>query len=171
MRVQSLSQKFIPFLALPLLAVTAATAQQPLNTLLVDGDHRPAVSLDGPWHCLVDMTGANLYTAQGKIRDNTYALNQHLDVSGATKPAEYNFATAPTLNVPGDWNTQDPTLFRYEGVIWYERDFDFHAKPGTRTFLHSGKDAFGLEAQLRAPTLPHHDDDDLTFSPGSALDS
>ena len=63
MRFQSLSQKFIPFLALALLAVTAATAQQPLNTLLVDVDHRPAVSLDGPWHYLVDMTGANLYTA------------------------------------------------------------------------------------------------------------
>jgi hypothetical protein len=27
-----------------------------------------------------------------------------------------------------------------------------------------GKDAFGLEAQLRAPTLLHHGDDDLTFS-------
>ncbi|MGA7806691.1 MAG: sugar-binding domain-containing protein, partial [Bradyrhizobium sp.] len=136
MRVQSISQKLLPLLALPLL--TAATAQQPLNTLLVDVDHRPAITLDGPWHYLVDMTGGNLYTAQGKIKDNTYALNQHLDVSGPTKPAEYNFATAPILNVPGDWNTQEPTLFRYEGVIWYERDFDFHPNPGVRTFLHIG---------------------------------
>ena len=137
MRLQSLSQKLPPLLlALPLLA--AATAQQPLNTLLVDVDHRPATTLDGPWHYLVDMTGANLYTAQGKIKDNTYAQNQHLDVSAPTKPPEYNFATAPTLNVPGDWNIQDPTLFRYEGVIWYQRDFDFHPKPATRTFLHIG---------------------------------
>jgi beta-glucuronidase len=138
MRFQSLSQKFTLLFGLVLLVVTVAPAQEPLNTLLVDVDHRPAISLDGPWHALVDMTGTNLYTAQGKIRDNTYALNQRLDVSGPTKPAEYNFATAPTLSVPGDWNTQDPTLFRYEGVIWYERDFDFRAKPGTRTFLHIG---------------------------------
>src|SRR5271156_6398326 len=31
------------------------------------------------------------------------------------------------------------------------------------------KDAFGLEAQNRAPTLPHHDDDKLKFPPRSAL--
>jgi hypothetical protein len=34
-----------------------------------------------------------------------------------------------------------------------------------------GKDAFGLDAQNRAPTLPHHGDDDLEFPPRSALDS
>jgi beta-glucuronidase len=138
MRSQFASQILIPLLALPVLSVMVASAQQSLNTLLVDVDHRTAISLDGPWHYLVDMTGTNLYTAQGKVRDNTYALNQKLDVSGPTKPAEYNFATAPTLSVPGDWNTQDPTLFRYEGVIWYERDFDFQPKAGMRTFLHIG---------------------------------
>jgi hypothetical protein len=34
-----------------------------------------------------------------------------------------------------------------------------------------GKDAFSLEAQNRAPTLPHHGDDYLKFPPRSALDS
>jgi beta-glucuronidase len=157
MRFRSLSQKFILFLAFALLAVTAVTAQQPLNTLLVDVDHRPTISLDGPWHYLVDMTGANLYTAQGKIRDNTYALNEKLDVSGPTKPAEYNFATAPTLSVPGDWNTQGPTLFRYEGVIWYERDFDFHAKPGTRTFLHIGAANYRSHVWVNGKRLCDHE--------------
>lgn len=47
MRFQSPGQKFLQLLALLLLAVTAATAQQPLNTLLVDVDHRPAISLNG----------------------------------------------------------------------------------------------------------------------------
>jgi beta-glucuronidase len=157
MRFQSFAQKFKLFFAFPLLVVTAARAQQPLNTLLVDVDHRPAISLDGPWHTLVDMTGANLYTAQGKIRDNTYALNQQLDVSGPTKPAEYNFATAPTLSVPGDWNTQDPTLFRYEGVIWYERDFDFQPKPGTRTFLHIGAANYRSHVWVNGKRLCDHE--------------
>src|ERR1017187_5833225 len=51
---------------------------------------------------------------------------------------EYDFATAPTLKVPGDWNTQVAQLFNYEGVLWYERDFDTQPKPGTHTFLHVG---------------------------------
>jgi beta-glucuronidase len=154
MRFQSIVQKFIPF---PLLAVAAVVAQQPLNTLLVDVDHRPGISLDGRWHYLVDITGANLYTSQGKIKDNTYALNQQLDVSGPVKPAEYNFATAPTLSVPGDWNTQDPTLFRYEGVLWYERDFDFHLKPGTRTFLHIGAANYRTHVWVNAKRLCDHE--------------
>ncbi len=156
MRFQSIFQ-LAPVFLLPLLAATPSFAQQPFSTLLVDVDHRPAISLDGPWHHLVDMTGANLYTAQGKIKDNTYALNQRLDVSAPTKPAEYNFAAAPTLNVPGDWNTQDPTLFRYEGVVWYERDFDFNPKPGTRTFLHIGAANYRSHVWLNGKRLCDHE--------------
>lgn len=115
-----------------------ASAQQPLHTLLVDVDHRPATSLDGNWHYLVDMTGRGLYTESGEVRDNGYALNEHPNLTGEHRVQEYDFATAPTLKVPGDWNTQDPTLFRYEGVLWYERDFNFQPRPGMRTFLHIG---------------------------------
>ena len=118
--------------------VTSAFAQQPLNTLLVDIDHRPATSLNGDWHYLVDMTGRSLYNADGTVRDDGYGLNGHPALTGADRVQEYDFATAPTLKVPGDWNTQDPTLFRYEGVLWYQRDFSYQPKPGMRSFLHIG---------------------------------
>jgi beta-glucuronidase len=113
-------------------------AQQPLKTLIVDVDHRPAASLDGNWHYLVDPTGRSLYAPDGAVRDNGYGLNEHPTLVGERKGQEYDFANAPTLKVPGDWNTQDPTLFRYEGVLWYQRDFDFQPKPDMRTFLHIG---------------------------------
>src|SRR6202040_1700232 len=29
-------------------------------------------------------------------------------------------------------------LFFYEGVVWYQKDFEHTAKPNTRTFLHFG---------------------------------
>jgi len=156
MRFQSIFQ-LAPVFLLALLAATPSAAQQPFSTLLVDVDHRPAISLDGGWHYLVDMTGANLYTGQGKIKDNTYALNQRLDVSAPNKPAEYNFAAAPTMNIPGDWNTQDPTLFRYEGVVWYERDFDFNPTPGTRTFLHIGAANYRSHVWLNGKRLCDHE--------------
>ncbi|WP_348269053.1 glycoside hydrolase family 2 TIM barrel-domain containing protein [Edaphobacter paludis] len=114
-------------------------AQQPLKTLLVGVDHRTVTSLDGNWHYLVDQPPARaLYAPDGKVNDKTYALNTHPNIDSGPHNAEYDFATAPTLKVPGDWNTQDPTLFRYEGVIWYQRDFGFEPKPNTRTFLHIG---------------------------------
>jgi beta-glucuronidase len=117
----------------------SALAQQPMKTLLVGVDHRSVSSLNGDWHYLVDQPPAKgLYTAEGKVRDNGYALNTHPNINSGPHNDEYDFATAPTLKVPGDWNTQDPTLFRFEGVVWYEHDFDFQPKPNTRTFLHIG---------------------------------
>ena len=114
-------------------------AQEPQKTLLVGVDHRVTTSLNGDWHYLVDQPPARgLYAAGGKVRDNGYALNTHPNISSGPHNEEYDFATAPTLKVPGDWNTQEPTLFRYEGVVWYQRDFDFQPKAGTRTFLHIG---------------------------------
>ncbi len=116
-----------------------ATAQQPMKTLLVGLDHRSVMSLNGPWHYLVDQPPARgLYTADGKVRDNGYALNTHPNINVGPHNEEYDFATAPTLKVPGDWNTQEPTLFRFEGVVWYQRDFDFQPKANTRTLLHIG---------------------------------
>ena len=108
-----------------------------MRTLLVGFCHRTVTSLNGEWHYLVEQPPVgNLYTSDGKVRDNGYALNTHPNIDSGPHDAEYDFATAPTLRVPGDWNTQEPTLFRFEGVVWYERDFDFQPQPGTRTFLH-----------------------------------
>ena len=76
-----------------------------------------------------------LYTASGEINDKAYALNEHPNIVGKHNQ-EYDFATALTLRVPGDWNTQVPQLFPYEGVVWYERDFDTTPVLNSRVFLH-----------------------------------
>jgi beta-glucuronidase len=121
-----------------LILVTPVLAQKPLQTLLVGVDHRTVTSLNGPWHYLVDQSpGRALYNDKGEINDNSYGLNTHPNIVGKHN-LEYDFSTAPTLNVPGDWNTQVPQLFDYEGVLWYQRDFEFQPKTGTRTFLHVG---------------------------------
>jgi beta-glucuronidase len=115
-----------------------ACGQQPFQTLLVGVDRRPVTSLNGDWHYLVDQAPAHaLYTSNGEINDKSYARNEHPNLFGKHNE-EYDFSTAPTLKVPGDWNTQVPELFHYEGVLWYQRDFDAQPKPGTRTFLHIG---------------------------------
>lgn len=113
--------------------------QQPFQTLLVGVDHRHVTNLDGDWHYLVDQAPArDLYTDTGAINDHGYAMNTHPNISSGPHNEEYDFATAPTLKVPGDWNTQVPQLFNYEGVLWYQRDFNAQPQPGTRTFLHIG---------------------------------
>jgi beta-glucuronidase len=135
----------------------AATAQAPLQTLLVGVDHRTVTSLDGDWHYLVDQSPASaLYTSSGAIKDNSYARNTHPNIVG-THNDEYDFSTAPTLKVPGDWNSQVPQLFNYEGVVWYQRDFDVEPKPGTRTFLHIGAANYRSHVWVNAKRICDHE--------------
>ena len=118
----------------------SASAQQPFQTLLVGVDHRADVtSLNGDWHYLVDYPPFRaLYTGSGAVNDRGFAMNSHPNITSGPHNDEYDFATAPTLRVPGDWNTQVPQLFNYEGVLFYERDFEATPRAGTRTFLHIG---------------------------------
>ena len=125
---------FVSAAAVSLQAQTNTT--QTNTTLLVDIDHRPATSLNGDWHVIVDQYATGLYDFHQNLRKDGFFLNVPFDPTG--HPQDYNFANAPTLKVPGDWNTQRPALFYYEGPIWYEKDFEHTANPNTRTFLHIG---------------------------------
>lgn len=110
-------------------------AQQP-TALLVDVDHRPQTSLNGQWHYIVDPYWNGWGSDRGKPNLNGYAKNAK-PVPGGTLQ-EYDFAQSPTLQVPGDWSSQSPQLFFYEGLLWYQRDFNYQPKPHARVFLHFG---------------------------------
>src|SRR5271165_3431607 len=116
------------------LAADEATGQP--STVLAAVDHRHSVSLDGAWHVIVDPYGNGLYNWNGKPRSSGFARN--LAQTDSTGPIEYNFAKSPTLQVPGDWNTQRESLMFYEGPLWYEKDFEYHKTPAKRVFLHVG---------------------------------
>jgi beta-glucuronidase len=105
-------------------------------TLLVAVDHRPNISLNGDWHTIVDPYETGLHTFHGELRTDGYFMNGKQAPAG--EPVEYDFQKSSVLHVPGDWNTQRESLFFYEGLIWYEKDFLYQRKPGTRVFLHVG---------------------------------
>ena len=121
--------------------------------LLVDADHRAATSLDGAWHVIVDPYGKGLYASDGSILQHGYGENRQ--PKSKSDLVEYSFAKSPTLQVPGDWNTQRKDLFFYEGVVWYQKDFAYTPKPHTRTFLHVGAAQLSrLRVRQRNKDLP-----------------
>jgi beta-glucuronidase len=124
-------------LAILIVSSTAVCAAEKPFTLLVDVDHRTSISLDGEWHAIVDPYDNGYYDFRMQPRKDGYFLNEKRG-QGEKRPIEYDFGASPTLRVPGDWNSQRDSLFLYEGTIWYEKDFDYHRKPNTRTFLHVG---------------------------------
>ena len=123
------------FVVLLLLPIASRAQSKPI--VLVDVDHRSALSLNGDWHFIVDPYDRGLYTFHRELRKDGYFLNGAPE-EGSDHLVEYDFSKSPTLKVPGDWNTQHESLFYYEGLIWYERDFDFQPREHHRTFLHVG---------------------------------
>jgi beta-glucuronidase len=103
--------------------------------VMTGADLRPAQSLNGDWHALPDQYGSGLYDFHQHLSAHGWFENHKAGNGG---PQDYDFATAPTLKVPGDWNTQRPEFHWYEGLMWYEKDFQFEPKAHTRTFLHIG---------------------------------
>jgi beta-glucuronidase len=134
-----MTPNFWKFVALSsLLAIpVSARAQTAPAPLIADVDHRQTISLDGPWHIIVDPYYTGYYNYRLEPRPDGYFQNLH-PKDQPQKVIEYDFAQSPTLNVPGDWNSQRADLFFYEGPVWYEKDFTYHPKPATHVFLYIG---------------------------------
>ena len=77
---------------------------QSRTTLLVDADHRKALSLNGDWHYIVDPYDGGLYNFHREIRKDGFFLDGVPETNSAGL-VEYDFSKSPTLKVPGDWNT------------------------------------------------------------------
>ena len=109
--------------------------------------NRKTISLNGEWHYLVDPH------EEGMAR--RYYLNGK--PYGSRDFVEYDFNTAPTLRVPGDWNFQRPELQLYEGTMWYQRSFDYHPQPNKRAFLYFGAANYRARVWLNEKPLCEHE--------------
>ena len=123
------------FLADVTFAVAQSSAAAPI--VITGADKRPVLSLNGDWHVIPDPYQTGLYDFHKHEIARGWFVNQKAK-PGDTGPVDYDFSKAETIKVPGDWNTQKPEFFWYEGLMWYEKDFDFEPKAHTRTFLRVG---------------------------------
>lgn len=98
--------------------------------LMTNGAGRTRISLNSEWNVIVD---------EHEVGERGFpGAAYHVPVPPLTgmELVEHNFDQRRQLQVPGDWNTQDESLFRYRGVVWYQRDVALVKKPGERYFLH-----------------------------------
>jgi len=130
-----------------LLALTPASADPKPATLIANISGRATQSLNGTWHIIVDPYETGLGS---RFWENRKPKNK-------SDLVEYNFDTSPTLQVPGDWNSQRADLFFYEGPVWYERTFLYHPREHTRTFLHFGGANYFTRVYLNGTKLGEHE--------------
>ena len=107
---------------------------------------RNIYNLDGRWHYIIDP----YKTGEG----SKYYLNRK--PKSKSEFVEYDFNAAPTLAVPGDWNSQDEKLLYYEGTVWYEHDFNVQVKTGMRYFINFGAVNYEAHVYLNGKELGKH---------------
>jgi beta-glucuronidase len=123
---------------------------------------RNCISLNGQWHIIVDPYENGYYNYRYEAFDKnenpgTGAYFTDAEKKSPSDLIEYNFDKSPTLNVPGDWNTQDPKLYYYEGTVWYRNKFDAPViEQGSRVFLYFGAVNYKAEVYLNAKKLGTH---------------
>lgn len=160
-----------PILPRPLRRLTSAAALAGLlpavmsaadsAPALINVYARPALNLDGHWHVIIDPYENGYYD----YRHQPYDAAEHptggyfLDRKPTDKSdlVEYDFDAAPTLTVPGDWNSQSEKFLYYEGSMWYRRTFD-HAPvdPSHRLFLYFGAANYQADVYLNGKKLGRH---------------
>lgn len=124
------------------------------NIQIMNVSGRNVTSLDGQWKTIVDPFENGYYDYRLKPYDGGYA--QDHTYSDKTELQEYDFETEKLLFVPGDWNTQRPELYYYEGTIWYRKRFTYNLEEGKRLFLNFGAVNYEAIVWLNGERLGSH---------------
>src|SRR5438105_2979815 len=137
-----------------LLALLACVQAQQID-LIANPDGRKTVSLDGEWKTIIDPYESGYFDYRYQPSANGYFK----DARPKTKSdlIEYDFDASASLNVPGDWNTQEDRLLFYEGTIWYKKAFDYQRKENTRLFVYFGAANYIADVYLNGQKLGRHE--------------
>ncbi|MGZ8503840.1 MAG: glycoside hydrolase family 2 protein [Flavitalea sp.] len=108
---------------------------------------RKSISLNGEWKVIPDPTGVGEWRqvwAEKKPQKKTDFV-------------EYSFEGGPTLQVPGDFNTQLPDMTYVEGTVWYKKSFSYTKRNDKRLFVHFGSVNYLADVYLNGKRIGSHE--------------
>ena len=116
------------------------------SPLITNVAGRNGESLNGTWNIVVDEheVGTRPFLGGPYYKEPIRETGMEL--------VEFSFDSRRTLDVPGDWNSQDDRLFRYRGVVWYQRSVSLQKEDDKRYFLHF--DGVNYDAQIYVNQQP-----------------
>ena len=135
-------------------SLIVSTARATVVTQISNVMARQTTSLNGQWNYIVDVQEEGYYDYRMNLNRWGFFLN--------AKPQqpedliEYDFDKAPTMQIPGDWNTQDEKLFFYEGTVWFKRSFEWHQTAGRHTLLYFGAANYDTHVYVNGKHAGHH---------------
>lgn len=148
---------------------------QAQNDLITNTAARQSLSLNGKWEYIIDPYETGFYDYRFKERaagDREAYWNSDVPDNKLDRK-EHGYISKYSINVPGDWNSQDPKFKYYEGTVWYKKSFDFKKKnPSDKLFLYFGAVNYRTDVYLNGKKLGSHKGGFTPFNfeiPDSAL--
>ncbi len=119
------------------------------DNLIINTQGRNTVSLNGDWHYIIDPYETGFYNYRyGERNENDggayWNINENPKKSDLI---EHGYSDEYSIEVPGDWNSQDRVFLYYEGTVWYQRYFDKPAMAENEV-AHLYFGAINYEAQV-----------------------
>lgn len=135
-------------------AVTLSAQEAPGSTPLIQNVYaRQTQSLNGYWNYLMDQQEIGYYNYRNLPSPDGFFKDIRVD--NVTTWKEYDFDSAPVMRVPGDWNTQKPELYNYEGTLWYKKKFPYRKSAG-RVFLYFGAANYDTKVWVNGEKAGEH---------------
>jgi beta-glucuronidase len=153
-----MKKQIAPLILLSLLTIILSAQ----DNLIINVYNRTTISLDGEWHYIIDPYENGYYNYRYEAFDqqpapwaSAFFLNSK--PRDSTDLIEYDFDKMPTLQVPGDWNSQSPELLYYEGSLWYKKSFDYNQlDKSKRVHLYFGAANYKAEVYFNGQKLGTH---------------
>ena len=114
---------------------------------MINVDARKTISLNGTWDAIIDPAGV------GDWRQ----IWMEKKPEKKTDFVEYSFEGGPSLQVPGDFNTQMPELTYEECTVWYRKIFNYQKDSTKKLFLHFGAVNYIADVYLNGRKLGSHE--------------
>jgi beta-glucuronidase len=121
---------------------------------------RKSLSLNGRWNYIIDPYEMGYYDYRHEPFDQSksgkggfYDDRKQVEKS---ELIEYNFDLSPTLNIPGDWNSQVEKLEFYEGTIWLRKKFSYKPNKNKKYVLYFGAVNYEVHVYLNGKKLGTH---------------
>jgi beta-glucuronidase len=143
--------KFLfPLLLLSAQVLLGQTTGEPL---IQNVYQRNVQRLNGYWNYLIDPLETGYYNYRRQPDANGFFKD--VTVDNVQKFKEYDFDSSPVIGIPGDWNTQKPELFYYEGTVWFRRKFNYQPS-GKKTFIYFGAVNYDAKVYLNGKKVGEH---------------
>ncbi|MBR3066137.1 MAG: beta galactosidase jelly roll domain-containing protein, partial [Prevotella sp.] len=149
-----MKQKIFSLFIMAAFALTVQAKELPLIGSVLS---RESASLNGEWNYIVDVQEEGYYDY--RMNPTRWGFFRNAKPQKPEDLIEYDFDLAPTMHIPGDWNTQDERLFFYEGTVWFKTSFQAQVpiEGGYRTLLYFGAVNYDCRVWVNGREAGHHE--------------